>query len=246
MSTGENMFNFEYDITRTDLRDLYERAKRDQWNASTHIDWAKDVDPERGILEDQQIPIYGTGWWERLTRGEQARLNHYWSTWRFSQNLHGEQGGLLIAAQVVAAMPSIEGKLCMGVQVVDEARHTEVFERYLREKMRKRYPVNASLLKLMQLLISESRWYVKLVGIQLIIENLARASFRSSLRGAKDDLIRDILTNVLRDENRHVAFGVLSIRRVVLEEISAEEREELTDFAFEACRSLVVERFFPS
>ena len=49
------------------LRDLYEKAKRDQWNGTTQLAWDTDVDPERGILPEHINPLIGYAPYERLT-----------------------------------------------------------------------------------------------------------------------------------------------------------------------------------
>jgi len=94
-------FNWQYDGSRTKLTRLYENAKRDQWNATTRIDWTIDVDPHGELLPDAAIGIYGTPMWDKLTAKEIERLRHEAITWQLAQFLHGEQGALLATAQIV-------------------------------------------------------------------------------------------------------------------------------------------------
>ena len=49
--------------------------------------------------------------------------------------MHGEQGALLATAQIVNACRTSTPSSTPRTQVMDEARHVEVYERYLREKL---------------------------------------------------------------------------------------------------------------
>src|SRR5262245_4352228 len=131
----ETQYSWNYGTTRQDLRGLYEKAKRDQWNATDQLAWSTSVDPEAEIVPDIQVPVYGTHIWEKLTPAEIRKLRREALAWTLSQFMHGEQGALLATAQIVDATPWIESKFYGATQVMDEARHVEVYSRYLREKL---------------------------------------------------------------------------------------------------------------
>lgn len=239
----ESVFDLTYSMEREDLLRLYEKAKRNQWNVSTALDWDRPVDPERGILEDERIAIYGTRFWDRLDSRRQALLNYYHSAWNLSQFLQGEQGALLAACEITEGIPWLEGKLCAASQVVDEGRHVEVYARYLKSKLGKVYPASPALHDLLTAILRDSRWYWKLVGMQLIVESLALAGFKGMVRNAKEELIKDALKYVMADESRHVGFGVMGLKRLI-PELPEREREDLAEFAFEAC-GMMARGFFP-
>ena len=61
-------FTWEYDNGRADLLALYEKGKRQQWNARERIDWSADLDPENPmLLPDETISLFGTDLWNRLS-----------------------------------------------------------------------------------------------------------------------------------------------------------------------------------
>ncbi len=227
-------YNWEYENTRARLVRLYENAKRDQWNATDRLDWSIDVDPERGLLPDPAIGIYGTPLWEKLdARGiEKLRLEAV--TWQLSQFLHGEQGALLATAQIVDSVPWFEGKQYGATQVMDEARHVEVYRRFLLEKLGHEYPVNVKLKELLDQILLDSRWDMKFLGMQIIVEGLALAAFGTIRDTATNPLLRDLTAAVMEDESRHVAFGVLSLREFY-EDLSEQARNEREEFVYEAC-----------
>ncbi len=227
-------YNWEYENTRRRLVRLYENAKRDQWNATERLDWSLDVDPERGLLPDPVIGIYGTPLWERLDARGIERLRLESVAWQLSQFLHGEQGALLATAQIVDSVPWFEGKQYGATQVMDEARHVEVYRRFLLEKLGHAYPVNASLKELLDQILTDSRWDMKFLGMQIIVEGLALASFGTIRDAATNPLLRDLTAAVMEDESRHVAFGVLSLREFY-EDLCEADRREREDFVYEAC-----------
>ena len=234
LAVAQNVtYNWDYGQTRQRLVRLYENAKRDQWNGTERLDWSIDVDPEKGLLPDPAIGIYGTPIWQGLDEAQIRRLRHEAVTWQLSQFLHGEQGALLATAQIVEAVPWFEGKLYGATQVMDEARHVEVYRRFLLEKLEHEYPVNAQLKQLLDQILGDSRWDMKFLGMQIIVEGLALAAFGVMRDTATNPLLRDLTAAVIEDESRHVAFGVLSLREFY-EDLSEAERREREDFVYEA------------
>jgi hypothetical protein len=224
------------------LRALYEKAKHDQWDAVTALDWGLDVDPERENFPDAQIPIYGTDLWRQLDRGEIQTLRQHSTSWMLSQFLHGEQGALLASSQVVETVPWVDAKLYGATQVMDEARHVEVYERYLREKVELTYPINHELRSLLDAILRDGRWDVKYLGMQILVEGLALAAFQFVHAFSTEPLLKELTYHVMRDEARHVAFGVLSLADYYQRELSEQELAHRAEFVYEACR-LMRDRF---
>ncbi len=232
-ATETAVFVHTFDVKDQDMRNLYEKAKRDQWNASQDIDWSQQLDPDQALLPEGLIDIYGTPYWNRLSRKQQLELNRHFSAWRLSQVMYGEQGALLICSQLANGVPGIDAKFFMATQVMDEARHAEVLARYLHEKVGLEYPAAANLRRLFDLLLETPQWYLKTVGTQLVAETLAVSLFRMLVEYSPDPLIREICKRILADESRHMGFGMLSLPEQVAE-LSEHERQEVEDFACEA------------
>ena len=125
------VFLHDQEVQKDDLRRLYENAKRDQWNASTYIDWAKPVDLEQGFVADELIDIYDSPYWHKMNARERQEMNRLFSAWRLSQLFHGEHAAVLVCSQLANVLPDSDTKFFMSTQVMDEARHTEFFQRYL-------------------------------------------------------------------------------------------------------------------
>ena len=236
------IFTWGYDKgERAKLDKLYEKAKTSQWNATTDLDWTIEVDPyealdleiERGLMgnqeEDPNSPVakWGDDEWREF--GLQS------VKWRLSQFLHGEQGALLCTAKIVETVPWIDAKYYAATQVVDEARHVEVFGRYLDEKLDGGYPINPHLRLLLDDIINDSRWDMTYLGMQIMVEGLALAAFGFMHDVTQEPLLKKLLRYVMSDEARHVAFGVLSLQEVYNEMDAAEIRER-PEFAYEAAR----------
>jgi hypothetical protein len=226
-------YNWEYDATRTKLMRLYENAKRDQWNATDRLAWSTDVDPESELVPDPAIGIFGTPLWQSLDAKRVQRLRHEAITWQLCQFLHGEQGALLATAQIVDSVPWYEAKQYGATQVMDEARHVEVYRRFVQEKLENEYPVNGELKRLLDAILSDSRWDMKFLGMQIIVEGLALAAFGTMRDTARNPLLRDLTAAVMEDESRHVAFGCLSLREYY-RDLPERDRHEREDFVYEA------------
>lgn len=229
------LFNWEYKFERPELVNLYEKGKKLQWNASTDIDWSIDVDPERVRPENMAAFDAVLNPPEKLDVKMRQRMRHHFDAWMLSQFMHGEQGALLATARLVEAVPWTEAKFYAANQVADEARHVEVYRRYLTEKLGLSYPVNPHLRTLLQQILSESRWDMVYLGMQIMIEGLALAAFGfMRFTQFEEPLIQQITSYVMRDEARHVAFGVLSLEGLYTRELSSTELKEREEFVIEA------------
>lgn len=235
-SNGEAHFDWKYGGDRPDLIKLYEIGKRNQWNASTSLDWSIGVDPHHPDLEllaDWAVPIRGLPAFERLPRRVQEQQKQMMLAWMLSQFLHGEQGALFVACQVTVSVHSADAKLYGSSQVIDEGRHVEVFNRYLTEKLERRYCINDNLYVILDALMTDSRWDMKFLGMQILIEGLALGAFGTLRQATREPLLRDLLRLVIADEARHVHFGVLALEDHFLRNLSEGERREREDWAYE-------------
>ncbi|HMH50980.1 MAG TPA: ferritin-like domain-containing protein [Candidatus Acidoferrum sp.] len=228
----ETLWDFDYVPTHDELSTLYETAKKNQWNGSTAIDWSRPVGQEGPVL-NVQLAFAGTNFFTRLTEAEQREVEIRLSAWRLSQFLHGEQGALVVCGQLVNAIPELDAKLYASTQVVDEGRHVEVFEKYVK-KLHKIYPVDPLLKGLIDEILATNLWELKLLGMQMLIEGLAIAAFNLMRKQTGDPTLAELLDYVLQDEGRHVNFGYFALRRS-LPDLDPAKREYLEDFCFRAC-----------
>ncbi len=234
-------YTWGYQESRAKLRDLYDKAVRAQWIADDVLPWHLDVDPERPMGPEQLQPLFGSDIYQRMTEPERRALNREVFSWTLSQFLHGEQGALLATAQLVDSVDNLDSKLYAASQVVDEARHVDVYNRYLHTKIGFSYPINPHLKTLLDLVLKDSRWDMKFLGMQIMVEGLALAAFGMIRTNTDEPLLRDLTAYVMGDEARHVAFGILSLRDYYREQPESVRRER-EDFVFEAAR-LMRDRF---
>jgi hypothetical protein len=234
LTSFDTSYAWNYGNVKEGLRDLYEKAKREQWNGTTQLAWDTDVDPEGEIVPQAVNPLVGYPPYERLDGRERRRLRHAQIALQLSQFLHGEQGALIVASQLVGAVPWIDAKYYAGSQTMDEARHVEVFSRYLREKLEWEWPINESLKELLDVTILDRRWDFKYLGMQIIIEGLAMAAFGNLFQLTREPLLKELVRYVMRDESRHVAFGMVSLADYYRDMPAAELRDR-EDFVVYAC-----------
>lgn len=232
---NDAQFVWDYERNRADLAKLYEAAKRSQWNASTDLDWSIDVDPHRPgreLVPDSWLPLADVPQYRTLPRHEQEV--HRWAlvSWILSQFLHGEQGALYAACQVTEAIGWMDGKLYGSTQVVDEGRHIEVFHRYLDEKLGKLYRIDDNLYTILDALMTDGRWDLKFLGMQVMVEGLALGAFGTLRQATREPLLHKLLEYVITDEARHVTFGVVALRDYY-SQLPERERREREDWAYE-------------
>jgi rubrerythrin len=227
----EARLTWRYESETPRVLSLYERAKNAQWNASTDVDWSIPVPFGEPLPDDSAFAMASFEASPLASRGRPMWDTFRWElqSWMVSQFLHGEQGALVVAARLVEVVPDLDSKYYAASQAADEARHVEAFSRYLKEKVPNPYPINPALGELLEDLLSDSRWDITALGMQIVVEALAMAAFRLANSTFNDRLICDITRLVARDEARHVSFGVLSLEGIYREMTRAElaDREEM-------------------
>jgi hypothetical protein len=234
LTSFDTSYAWNYGSVKEGLRDLYEKAKREQWNGTTQLAWNTDVDPESEIIPQIYNPLEDYGPYKKLTEKQVLHFRHAQMAWQLSQFMHGEQGALIVASQLVGAVPWMDAKYYASSQTMDEARHVEVFSRYLRDKLEWEWPINPNLKKLLDLIITDQRWDFKYLGMQILVEGLAMAAFANMYQLCQEPLLKDLVHYVMKDESRHVAFGVISLRDYY-NDMPANELRDREDFVIEAC-----------
>ncbi len=230
-------FDLAYKLEFPEMLELYRRAVENQWDGDRDLNWSLDVDPL-----NPETPMIAPEWqlYEQLEQfgiklkpRERAELAYSQASWMLSNFMHGEQGALFASAQVTESVKWLDGKLYGATQVMDEARHLEVFFRYLDTKMNKVYQVNDNLFVIIDDLLTDSRWDIKFLGMQIMVEGLALGAFATLHNWTREPLLKQLLKYVIQDEARHVHYGVLALREHIRNELTPRERREREDWAFE-------------
>jgi hypothetical protein len=240
---ADAIFTWNYEKgERPALNKLYEKAKHAQWNGETDLPWDTEVDLAQVVANAPRDPdadpvlVAAKQPGEPLanwTQKEWDQVMIEMQNWTMSQFMHGEQGALICTAKIVETVPWIDAKYYASTQVMDEARHVEVFAKYLDTKLDGHYPINAHLGMLLDDIINDHRWDMTYLGMQIMVEGLALAAFGFMHMLTEEPLLKQLLRYVMSDEARHVAFGVLSLKEFY-EGLTDKEMLERQEFAFEA------------
>ncbi|MCE0446238.1 ferritin-like domain-containing protein [Streptomyces tricolor] len=234
-AAGAARFSWEYDDGRDRLLALYQKGKDKQWDGRTRIDWDLEVDPYDALgTPRRRCPCTAPPYWAKLSEKDKGELRRHYASWQFSQFLHGEQGAMICAARIVESVPDLDAKFYSATQTMDEARHAEIYGRFLHEKIGLVYPINDNLQSLLGDTLRDSRWDMPYLGMQVLIEGLALAAFGMIRDTTDKPLPKQILTYVMQDEARHVAFGRMALRDYYKQLTDAELRER-EEFVIEGC-----------
>jgi hypothetical protein len=233
----------EYASSRPDLIELYERAKSKQWSAAD-LPWETPY-PARGLFVDERmLSLYGTPYYQAMSPVRRAEYNRLETAWVLSQFMHGEQTSMLVCGQLMAALPELDAKFYAASQGYDEARHTEVYRRYVGERLGLVYEIDEQLRFLCDTALKAPDWAMKLVANQVVIESLALGAFKTLFEAAQDTLLAELLARVMQDEARHIAFGRLALERALVE-CDEPTRARYEDF-LATCTQMMYYGFFPA
>lgn len=229
-------YNWDYIVVDDRIKKLYELGKKLNWNEDFDLDWSQNFPKDQFLINSDifKTPEVELDGYDDLSFEEKIEMDRHRVSWNLSQFLHGEQGALLVASQLVSCAPTFNAKLYAASQTFDEARHVNCFNRYLKEKIGFQYPSTDGLKSLMDKILTDERWDLKFIGMQIIIEGLALAAFNNLKLILNDGLLKQLLHYVIRDEARHVTFGVNYLEDY-LKTLTKSEIEDRAQFAFEAC-----------
>ena len=228
-------YNWDYTVQDNRIKKLYELGKKLNWNVEEDVDWT----PEFKGMQDEEFEFENSQW-ERhpvyKTWNTEKRKDFFrdLSAWSLSQFLHGEQGALLVASQLASCAPTFNAKLYAASQTFDEARHVEAFNKYLQTRIKKSWPIGRALKGLLDKILTDPRWDLKFIGMQVVIEGLALAAFQTSKESSSDEVYKNMIELIIRDEARHVTFGINYLTDFV-KTLSEEEQIDRANFALEAC-----------
>ena len=228
-------YNWDYTVQDNRIKKLYELGKEKNWNVEEDINWDVDNPDE----DETAFMFFNEQWKEHkdyqlLSIEQRKDFVQDLNNWTLAQLLHGEQGALLVASQLTSCAPTFNAKLYAASQTFDEARHVEAFNKYIQTRVGRMFPIGTQLKALLDKILTDPRWDLKFIGMQIIIEGLALAIFNTIKQTTTDPVLRGILTLVIRDEARHVTFGVNYLEDY-LKTLSKSEIEDRAQFAFEAC-----------
>jgi hypothetical protein len=232
----EICWQFDYDISREKLKNLYSKSKKLQWDAERDLDWSIEVDPSKPIVSQTRNGLDRLPLFKRLSTTQRETFVAHATAHQLSQFLHGEQGALMTAAALTHAAPDYEGKLYAATQTMDEARHVEAYEMYIR-KIAIVYPISPWLKGVIDDTLLADHWVKIAIGMNMVVEGLALGAFHNMRRTTTCDLLRQLTELVLRDESRHVAFGNLYVRET-LADMHQDDREDVAQFSFEVIQSI--------
>ena len=141
--------------------------------------------------------------------------------------LAGERIAFECSAALCAFAPDDNARMFLATQVIDEARHVEVFSHRLRllgkedlDETMRRY-VNPRMFAFhdhMRRRVIDTRDFVGgVIGQNLALEGLALGffEFNAALLQDVDPGTSHVLKTVLLDERRHVGFGLMRLRSVL-------------------------------
>ncbi|HEY7775819.1 MAG TPA: ferritin-like domain-containing protein, partial [Kineobactrum sp.] len=199
-------YNWDYKVQDDRIKRLYDLGKQLNWDPEMDIDWDRPWPTEERMPEMMNLHTY-----QPYLDMDEATQKEFWlhmNAWSLSQFLHGEQGALLVASQLCSCAPTLNAKLYAASQTFDEARHVEVFNKYLQKRIGLMYPINTHLKSIIDKILTDARWDMKFIGMQLVIEGLALSAFNTTRETTPDPVLNDVVYLVTRDEARHVTFGV--------------------------------------
>ncbi len=233
----EICWQFDYEINIDKLRNLYSKAKQNQWDAEQQLDWEIEIDPSKPIVDGSRFAFDRIPIIRKLSQSQKETFTAHATCQLLSQFLHGEQGALMTAAALTHAVPDYEAKLYAATQTMDEARHVEVYERYV-SKLAEIYPISPWLKEIIDVTLTADHWVKIAIGMNMVVEGLALAAFHNMRKQATCPLLKQLTELVLRDESRHVAFGNVYVGETI-RGMHADDQEDVAQFAFETIKAMV-------
>lgn len=241
MNSSTVIDDIEVDLTaRVGALDLYRRWELQQWQAQS-LEYERDGEGWTQLPAFARLPLLAT----------------------LARFLVGETTVTETLAPLAYAAPEIDYKVYLATQLADEARHTVFFRRYLafltdtlgNEELSQVSGVNQvgdlfekALVDTVERVRANpadtATWYEGIVVYHLLVEGAVAMTGLHTVLGTVRtlpcfDTLRTGITNVARDESRHISFGVLALRNGVREGYREHIVEMIRNHLPAAARTLV-------
>lgn len=234
---NNTFLSLDYKIKNKMIGNLYDLAKRKAWNVETSIKW--ELGPENSTYPTKLEANLFEGFpaYDKMSNNKKMEISWQQHSLEISDILHGEQGAMILSAQLITLIPTTEAKLFLSSQVFDEARHMEFFTKYLLETTGKIHPPSKPLNELLSHAFTESTWMKKLLICQIVIESLAMAKFQRIRKETNISLLKIGIDYIIKDEARHVKFGV-EFLKIAVAKLNQQEKIILGNFVIESVLNL--------
>src|SRR5581483_8285421 len=166
-------FTWEYEDGSDDLLRLYSKGKKQQWDAAERLDWTQEVDPDNPM-----------GLSDRTIAIYGTPL---WDSLDEKQRVHIRRN--LQAHSLSQFMHGEQGALIATAKIVQTVPSYEA----------KFYAAT----QLLEATITDRRWDMTYLGMQILIEGLALAAFQRIRDNSSNNLCAAVNAYVMQDEARH-------------------------------------------
>ena len=127
-------WTWDYGSEVAELRQLYEKGKTAQWNATTDLDWEIPVSRDEWVIKPDSSLLANVCKLMGKDEATQKAAAFDELGYLLSQLLHGEQAALQLCGQLTNVCDKMDQKFYAASQTIDEARHIEVMSRFLAQK----------------------------------------------------------------------------------------------------------------
>ncbi len=224
-------WTWSYGSEMEEFRRLYEKGKEGQWNALTDLNWDTPCSADEWQLTPEASMLGQICKMMGKDEATQKAAAFDELGYNLSQLLHGEQAALQLCGQLTNVCEQMDQKFYAASQTIDEARHIEVFAKFLTEKIGTIYPIGGGLKTLLDILLQAKGMQKKVLGMQTLFEGMAVGIMDMMRTESRNPLLTNMLLRVGQDEARHAAFGVLNMRRIV-RDAGESEMENMEEWAF--------------
>ncbi|MCX7759410.1 MAG: ferritin-like domain-containing protein, partial [bacterium] len=170
-------FSTNLSVIYTLLHRSYEASKKQFWNDTEVL--------------DKLIEKYGKPELEENYRRSLLNI--------FSVIYYGEIVAMIVSAQLLDMVEHFDAKKVLAAQVIEEAKHATAFQRYLSYLGDIPQP-NKYTKKILLDIMNTKLLSLKLLGMQLLVENIAFYLFTAVKDTAKDPILKELLRYVSIDE----------------------------------------------
>lgn len=234
----------QYQVVNPEIQKLLDDASRAQWNYHKELDWNVAVDPENIAYNEENTFLSNLPEYKKMSSAQKNELRFKESGYHISNLLAGEYRAVSLSCSIMNKCYEENGEWSLFLSTItnDERNHFLVLFRYLEEKLGTCYDAHPSLDKLLDELHHEPDFAIQLVVSQVVLEWTAAALLASMLMRSKEMLLKRIISRILADEGRHLAFNKIvfnSLGAERIKKISTNKQDLLYD-SIVACMSALL------
>lgn len=211
------------------IEKLFSKAHSHAWNLEKDVNWKERIRADDPIMAPGWAPCSRTATFALLPERARTHFTRRALGWNVHSLMLGEAVAQEVCVRIATHSRLDDHRAHAVAQAMDEARHRMAYGRLLDRFGDEPEELDRNTRAMFDVVLQVQDVADLVAWEQFYLESVAMNVLRSIKSGARHALVKDVFSLNLRDESRHMGFGILFLQDH-LETLSLDEQIDFARF----------------